>query len=588
MVCKNFVQIQIALQYGYSSSFVSALKFSEVKPDPRDKQNVRTSSVSETQVRLTLRSAFVSHLLNSPNAVSASSTASSGKTDACVMKSAARPAFIVPTASTPGPKAHALATLAALTTLAPTRQSILPIPSLPAQHVQRSARSLSPAFTLFPRRQTTPHQQAEERERRKLLDEAFQVIRERYVDERAVNWPRLEKRLKSRALHSDEQLSAAMTWLFENAHDPFTRYLTPAQLDAMKDDIDGEMCGVGIVFNAEKAGWWRGKRVVINHVVRNSPAADAGLMKGDWITAIDMISISRMSFDEATSRLLGKQGDKVLISFSRNLGNPGRAELNVLLTRRRFEVPTVSAERVQVPGVGNVAFLQLREFAANTAAQTRAAVRGMAGSVDLFVLDMRGNSGGLVDKAVEVAKVFLDRDRIVVRFVGRDGAQTTERCGWRLWRPRVQFTKEPIVILVDAETASASELVAAALRDNCRAVVVGNTTFGKGSVQAIVPLSNGAGVAVTVARYKTPRDHSIVMGKGLRPDLFKSHLAEDPVGAVKDLFGRGGARRLKWIVGRLGKCVAPDCEGQGKKVRGRAEVRGRRRLLRMSSERIRW
>lgn len=352
--------------------------------------------------------------------------------------------------------------------------------------------------------------------------------------------------------------------------DPFTRFLSPSQLDTMKSDIEGEMCGVGIVFNAEMGpGWWGSKRVVIKHVVKKSPAAEAGLMKGDRITAIDMVGVKSMSFDEATARLMGKEGKKVLISFARhsdayNGSDDSGPEINVLLTRRRFEVPSVAFETVHVPQIGNIAYLQLREFAANTAAQTRAAVKNMAAEVDIFVLDMRGNSGGLVDKAVEVAKLFLARDSIVVRFFGPDGSETTERCGWWFWRPRVNITKQPIVILVDSETASASELVAAALRDNCRAVVVGDSTFGKGSVQAIVPLSNDAGVAVTVAKYRTPNGNAIERGRGLKPDVYWSNLKDDGDGAIRDLFGRGGSKRLKWINRKLRNCTAPTCD-PGKK-----------------------
>lgn len=392
------------------------------------------------------------------------------------------------------------------------------------------------------------------------------------MDEGSINWTRLQFRLESRKLDTDQDLQTSLQWLFSHAHDPFTRYLSADQLDSVKNDIDGEMCGVGIVFYAENQGWRRTRRVVIKNVVRKSPAADAGLLIGDEITAIDMVDVRRMTFDEATQRLLGKEGKKVLISFFRDAPNENvnGVELNVLLTRRRFSVPTVTSEMLEAPGVGAIGYLQVREFAANTASQTRKAVREMTGrQAKVFVLDMRGNPGGLVDKAVEVAKEFLDRDRIVVRFVGRHGAETMERSGWRFfWRRHGHVTKEPMIVIVDSETASASELVAAALRDNCRAVVVGNSTFGKGSVQAIVQLSDGAGAAVTVARYRTPRDKSIEMGRGLRPDLIKRNLSEDGAGVVRELFGRAGARRMRWVVGRLDKCVAPGCV-QGKKGRMR-------------------
>lgn len=481
----------------------------------------------------------------------------------------------------------AAATLAAMTTcITPSRlhatTTLVSEQRLPIEHVTAAAtttttttktKGRSPVLRLkLPslKREKSAEQIQAEQTRRRLLQEAWEVFRERYVDESAIDWGRLKRRVEVKKLRSDRDLNYALEWLFSHADDPFTRFLSASQLESMKDDIDGEMCGVGIVFYAEAQGWRRTKRVIIKHVVKNSPAAEAGLMTGDQITAIDMVGVRRMSFDEATQRLLGREGRKVLISFCRAVEGE-RIDLNVTLTRRRFEVPTVSAEILDEPTVGKVGYLQVREFAANTASQARQAVREISGGgAVLFVLDMRGNSGGLVDKAVEVAKVFLERDRIVVRFVGRNGAMTTERCGWRLWRPRVHVTKVPMVILVDNETASAAELVAAALRDNCRAVVIGNSTFGKGSVQAIVPLSDGTGVAVTVARYRTPKDKGIEMGRGLRPDLFKNNLAEDGASAVKELFGKSGARRMRWVVGRLGKCVAPECGGEGGRREGRA------------------
>lgn len=420
------------------------------------------------------------------------------------------------------------------------------------------------------KREKSAEQIQAEDTRRRRLEEAWEIFRERYVDENAIDWGRLQRRVEAKRLDSDRDLQQALEWLFSHADDPFTRFLSAHQLESMKDDIDGEMCGVGIVFYAEAQGWRRTNRIVIKHVVKDSPAAEAGLRTGDQITAIDMVKVKRMSFDEATQRLLGKEGRTVLISFCRAMkGN--RIDLNVTLMRRRFPVPTVSAEILDEPTVGRVAYLQVREFAMNTASQTRQAMRAITGSgAGLLVLDMRGNCGGLVDKAVEVAKVFLERDRIVVRFVGRNGAMTMEKCGWRLLRPRVHVTKMPMVVLVDNETASAAELVAAALRDNCRAVMIGNPTFGKGSVQAIVPLSDGTGVAVTVARYRTPKNKGIEMGRGLRPDLLKNNLAEDGASVVRELFGKSGARRMRWMAGKLGKCVAPECGGEGGRKEGRA------------------
>jgi carboxyl-terminal processing protease len=385
--------------------------------------------------------------------------------------------------------------------------------------------------------------------------EAWDIFRDRYVDNQGIDWDRMRSRLERRSITTEHELHDAIEWMLAQARDQFTRFLPRNELSAMKDDIDGEMCGVGIVFTAESYGWRRTKRVIVKEVVRNSPAADAGLSRGDEITAIDTSTIRHMSVDDATNRLLGKQGHKVSISFIRC---DDRVEMSVTLTRRRFIVPTVSGEAVAVPGIGRVAFLQVREFAANTGLQARTIIRrlGRSGPIHMYVLDLRGNSGGLVDQAVEFARVFLNRHQVIVRFVGRDGAITFEKSGtpW-FYRQRVRVLDEPVVVLVDEATASASELVAAALRENCRAVIVGASTYGKGSVQAIAQLSDGAGVAITVAEYRTPSNTPILAGRGLKPDLFKPAMADDAA-AVTQLLANN-PRRLKWIRSRLASCTPP-------------------------------
>jgi carboxyl-terminal processing protease len=401
---------------------------------------------------------------------------------------------------------------------------------------------------------------------RAVAKEAWDIFHERYVDNPAIDWLLLRTRFDRRRVTSEEELHDTIDWLLSQAGDQFTRFLSPSELSSMKDDVEGVMCGVGIVFTAETHGWRRTKRVVVKEVVGKSPAAEAGLSRGDEITAIDTSSIRRMSIDDATSRLLGKDGDKVSVSFIRCDDD---VELSVTLTRRRFDVPTVSGEPVLVPGVGRVGFIQVREFAANTGLQARRAVRRLikTGPVDAFVIDLRNNSGGLVDQAVEFAKVFLEREHVVVRFVGRGDIVTTESSdiGW-FCRSRVRVPCAPVVILVDETTASASELVAAALRDNCRAVIVGASTYGKGSVQAIAQLSDGSGVAITVARYRTPSNSPIRSGRGLRPDLYKPDLADD-VGAVMQLLGRS-PRRFKWVQAKLSLCAVPqdafDAAGLGR------------------------
>lgn len=452
--------------------------------------------------------------------------------------------------------AVALSALAWCHSVRPARSVSTPL--LPSQTQPERTFPRLPRLPFLRRPRTTTAEEAAEADaRRQVASEAVGVFEARYVDEGGVPWRRVRARVKRASLRSDSELHATLRWALGRANDTYTRYLPAGELAGMRDGIDGEMCGVGIVFSAETRGWRRARRVVVRDVVRRSPAADAGLLPGDRITAIDMAPVTSLSVDEAAARLLGPDGGRVLVSFVRDAGRE-RVELSLSLTRRRFEVPTVAHAVVPVPSVGNVAFLQVRDFAANTASQARAALRHVARThVRALVLDLRGNSGGLVDQAVAFAKLFLPPGRVVVLFVGRGGRVSTERTKAR-WAPwaRVRAPDVPVIVLVDDRTASASELVAAALRDNCRAVLVGSRTFGKGSVQAVVPLSDGAGVAVTVAAYRTPRGMRIADGQGLRPDMFRGDLTDD-AGAVMQLFNKGGRKRLRWAASKIGRCDAP-------------------------------
>ncbi|CAN8076909.1 unnamed protein product [Agarophyton chilense] len=331
----------------------------------------------------------------------------------------------------------------------------------------------------------------------------------------------------------------------------------------MRHDIDGTTTGVGIELGAEQtaARWWRRgvRHLVVQHVVRASPAARAGLRLGDRITAIDLRPTARMHEAEARARLAGEPGRTVMLCFHR----AGVHACVQLRRSRRVRSVSVWARRIVVRDVGDVAYVRVREFSRYTARDAAVALRALRprpeehdAHVALCVLDLRANGGGLVERAVQLAAMFVPPRRVLVRFAARDGKQWAERGG-----ARHIMRATPVLVLVDGATASAAELVTAALRDNCRAVVLGARTYGKASVQAIVPLSEGAGaIAVTVARYATPRGEPVA-GCGLQPDRVCAHL---PPGerAVHRLFARGAQRRMRWIHHRLRMCAAAGDFGE--------------------------
>lgn len=466
----------------------------------------------------------------------------------------------------------ALAVLTLSTSPPPCRaDSVAPQVSTTRRAVMRRRRAGTPAVAV-PRWMGTEKPTSEEEQaaaaarraaseaRRRVAREAVAVFESRYVDTDAVPWTRVRRRIERAALRTDAELASLVRWALGCANDAYTRYLPARELDGVRDGIEGAMMGVGIVFSAETRGWRRAQRVIVKHVVRGSPAHDAGLQRGDEIVAIDTHRVTTMRVDDAAARLAARRRGRVLLTFVRRAeAHAARAELSVMLTRRRFAVPTVAHELVHVPALeGHVAFLQVRDFAARTAKHARAALKEIAraDNVNALVIDLRGNAGGLVDQAVEFAKLLLPHQRVVVAFVGRSGATSAERTA----RTQPVLPKGiPVLVLADERTASASELVMAALRDNCVAVTVGTRTFGKGSVQAVVPLSDGAGVAVTVAAYRTPAGKRIADGNGLRPDWFRSDLADD-AHAVTQLLKRAPARRLRWVRTRLNRCVPPSTD----------------------------
>ena len=179
--------------------------------------------------------------------------------------------------------------------------------------------------------------------RKRVIEEGFEILRDQFVDDSSIGWDMIHRRLQRRIerMESDEHMEEILDWMYSRVDDPFTRYLPHRQLEAMKGDIDGQMCGVGIVFNAERHGWFmEEKRVVIKHVVPGSPADEAGLQSGDQITAIDMVDVSNMSFDEATTRLLGKAGRKVLLTFLRE-----KRRIGVERVTRTSSFPSTHCER---------------------------------------------------------------------------------------------------------------------------------------------------------------------------------------------------------------------------------------------------
>jgi carboxyl-terminal processing protease len=305
--------------------------------------------------------------------------------------------------------------------------------------------------------------------------------------------------------------------------DPHSSYMPPEEFREFEGDTEGQFGGIGIEVEVKNG------QLVVLSPIEGSPAARAGLRSGDVVVGVDARDPSVEPFDMLVKHLRGVPGSHVKVSIRRaSVTDP----LTFDLVREVIHVTSVSSKLLS----RSVAYLRIKQFQEHThdelleaAAKVRARAGGPLAGV---ILDLRSDPGGLVDQAADVADEFLDDGVIyTTRHRGQIVDEVRARGGGA-------FAREPCVVLVDQYTASASELVAGALQDHHRATVVGERTFGKGSVQAIVSLPGGAGMRLTVSRYYTPSGHAI-QADGVHPDIAVVRERDEPVVSFreKDLEG---------------------------------------------------
>jgi len=286
--------------------------------------------------------------------------------------------------------------------------------------------------------------------------------------------------------------------------DPHTVYLDPDSFREMNIDTHGEFGGLGLEVTMENG--------VIRIVapIDDTPAHKAGLKSGDLIISMDGVQVKGLSLGESVSLMRGKPGSEIVLTIVRK----DRPEpFEVTLKRAIIQLESVRAELLET-GFGYVRVIQFQIGTATSLRQQLARLAREAGTaLKGLVLDLRDNPGGVLDGAIQVSDTFL-RDGLIVSTRGRaENSEVTFSAS-----PKDYLNDAPLVVLVNGGSASASEIVAGALQDHGRALILGTTTFGKGSVQTILPMLNGAALKLTTARYYTPNDRSI-QATGITPDV---------------------------------------------------------------------
>jgi len=314
-------------------------------------------------------------------------------------------------------------------------------------------------------------------------------------------WNTLERQYFGELPDEEERIQGAITGLVNSLGDPYTAYIPPSIADILREDNTGEFEGIGaFVQEAPEGG------VFIVRVFEDGPAEQAGIRAGDVIVEVDGVDITDKILNEALVMIRGKAGTEVDLTVLRE----GEDELiEVTVKRARLQIPTVEAEMLE----DDIGYVSLYQFNAIATDRLTEAVEDLLDQgAQAIILDLRNNPGGFLDQAVSVADLFLPRSLVLIeRTVTGDVEEFRVSSG--------DLAEEvPLVVLVNEGSASAAEIVAAAIQDNGRGVLIGETTFGKGSVQLIYNLSDEGQLRVTYAEWFTPNDTSI-SENGVQPDI---------------------------------------------------------------------
>lgn len=304
-------------------------------------------------------------------------------------------------------------------------------------------------------------------------------------------------------LSTEEKIEGAIGGLVRSYGDPYTVFLPPQDAAQFEENISGNFGGVGMEVGI------RNEVVTVISPLPNTPAEQAGILPGDVIVEIDGESTENMNIDEAVSLIRGEKGTDVALTIYRE-GDPAFKEISV--TRDNITIPTIETKQRD-----DVFIISLYSFNALAESKMQEALREYVESgSDKLVLDLRGNPGGFMQSAVAIASYFLPAGKVVVR--ENFGENEDEEIYRSSGRTLKQYAPKEIVVLVNKGSASASEILAGALQEHEVATLIGETTFGKGSVQELVSLPEGSSLKVTIARWLTPNGKSISAG-GLEPDI---------------------------------------------------------------------
>ena len=321
-----------------------------------------------------------------------------------------------------------------------------------------------------------------------LFSEVLETIKKEYVDE----------------IDQAEIMDSAINGVLQSL-DPYSAYMSPKSFEGMQTDTKGEFGGLGIEIGMESGV------VKVISPIADTPAANAGIKSGDYIVKINDVQVQGKSLTEAVELMRGPIGSEINLTVRRvNV----KKTLNFKIKRAVIEVKSVEAKIIGERK--KIGYLRLKSFNENSDKQLFKSIKGFERNNKLngYILDLRNNPGGLLNQAISITDFFLD-DGEIVSTKGRKISETR-----RFFSKKGDgINGKPLIVIINNGSASASEIVSGALKDHKRAIILGESTYGKGSVQSIIPLKNGGGIRLTISKYYLPSGKSISK-VGVLPDIF--------------------------------------------------------------------
>ena len=342
---------------------------------------------------------------------------------------------------------------------------------------------------------------------KEVIDHVWQIVYRDFLDSEGKfnksNWIKLRKKLLSKNYPNADDAYIAIREMLNNLNDPYTRFLDPKEFNEMRIDTSGELTGVGIQISKDSDSGF----LVIISPIEGSPASESGIQAKDKIISIDNISTKSLDIEGAVKLIRGKKGTKVNLEILRN-----GTIFKKTLMRKKIEIKSVTSKINSSRNGFLIGYLRIKQFNANASKDLKKAILDYeTKNVSGYILDLRSNPGGLLDSSIEISRQFIDKG-IIVSTLSKNGLKEVKRANGSA------LTSKPLVVLVNEGSASASEIVSGAIKDNLRGKLVGKKTFGKGLVQSMRSLVDGSGLTVTVAKYLTP--NGIDINKfGITPDI---------------------------------------------------------------------